>query len=42
VRYGDTLYSIAWRYGTTVWALTVANHLPNPNWIFAGQSLCIP
>jgi LysM repeat protein len=42
VRYGDTLYSIAWRYGTTVWALVVANHLPNPNWIFAGQSLCIP
>ncbi len=42
VRYGDTLYFIAWHYGTTVWAIVNANHLPNPNWIFAGQSLCIP
>jgi len=42
VRYGDTLSSIAWRYRTTVWTLAAANHLPNPNWIRAGQWLCIP
>lgn len=42
VRPGDTLYAIAFRYGTTVWALITANHIANPNWIFVGQSLCIP
>jgi len=42
VRYGDTLYAIAWRYGTTVAAIAAKNHLTNPNWIWAGQWLCIP
>ncbi|CAG0949268.1 putative cell wall hydrolase LytN [Anaerolineae bacterium] len=42
VRYGDTLYSIAWRFRTTVSAIATANNLPNPNWIWAGQWLCIP
>ncbi|MFQ5594244.1 MAG: LysM peptidoglycan-binding domain-containing protein [Anaerolineae bacterium] len=42
VRPGDTMYSIAARYGTTVWALAQANNLSNPNWIFAGQKLVIP
>ncbi len=42
VRYGDTLSLIAWRYRTTVWAIAVANNLPNPNWILAGRWLCIP
>ena len=42
VQYGDTLYNIAWRYRTTIWAIATANNLPNPNWIFAGQWLCIP
>ncbi|MBN1890677.1 MAG: LysM peptidoglycan-binding domain-containing protein [Thermoflexales bacterium] len=42
VRYGDTLYSIARRYGTTVWAIASANRIANPNLIFAGQRLCIP
>lgn len=39
VRYGDTLYSIAWRFGVTVWQLTQWNQLPNPNVIYAGMVL---
>ena len=42
VHYGDTLYSIAWRYRTTVQAIAAANNLYSPNWIWAGQWLCIP
>jgi putative chitinase len=42
VRYGETLTSIARRYGTTVWALAQLNHLANPNLIFAGQVLRVP
>lgn len=42
VRWGETLSQIAWRYGTTVWAITRANGLHNPNYIWAGQRLCIP
>ncbi|MFQ5340053.1 MAG: LysM peptidoglycan-binding domain-containing protein [Anaerolineae bacterium] len=42
VQPGDTMYSIAARYGTTVWAIAQANNLSNPNWIFAGQTLVIP
>jgi LysM repeat protein len=42
VRRGDTLFSIARRYGTTVWALQRANNLANPNCIYAGQRLWIP
>jgi len=42
VRPGDTLYSIARRFGTTHWAIAAANHLPNPNCIYAGQRLFIP
>jgi LysM repeat protein len=42
VQRGETLYSIARRYGTTVWAIAIANHLPNPNVIYAGQRLAIP
>jgi LysM repeat protein len=41
VRPGDTLYSIARRFGTTVWALRQANSLANPNYIYAGQRLWI-
>jgi LysM repeat protein len=36
------LSQIAWRYGTTVWAIAAANGLRNPNYIWAGQRLCIP
>lgn len=42
VQRGETLYSIARRYGTTYWAIAVANNLPNPNVIYAGQRLVIP
>jgi LysM repeat protein len=39
---GDTLYSIAARYGTTVEALLRANNLPNANFVYSGQRLLIP
>ncbi|MGC9467677.1 MAG: LysM peptidoglycan-binding domain-containing protein [Anaerolineae bacterium] len=42
VRWGDTLYSIARRYGVSVWSLTYYNYLPYPNRIYAGQALWIP
>jgi LysM repeat protein len=42
VRWGDTLYAIAWRFGVGYWELVAANNLANPNWIYAGQVLKIP
>jgi LysM repeat protein len=42
VKPGDTLFRIAMYYGTTVYAISAANGLANPNWIYAGQTLCIP
>ncbi len=42
VVWGDTLYSIAYRYHTTWQAIATANHLPNPNCIYAGMLLYIP
>jgi LysM repeat protein len=42
VRLGDTLFAIAVREGTTVYALQIANHLANPNAIYQGQVLIIP
>lgn len=42
VRPGDTLYGIAWQYGTTISALMQANGLSNPNYIYIGQTLVIP
>jgi LysM repeat protein len=42
VKAGDTLFSIALRYGTTVQVIQTANNLPNPNAIYAGQNLTIP
>ena len=42
VRYGETLYSIGRRYGVNAYAIARANHLPNPNCIYAGQVLRIP
>lgn len=42
VRAGDTLFSIALRYGTTVAAITAANNIVNPNAISVGQTLLIP
>jgi LysM repeat protein len=42
VQKGQTLYSIASWYGTSVWAISCANGLYNPNYIYAGQVLVIP
>lgn len=42
VRYGDTMSSIAARYGTNAWSLAHANGIYNLNWIYAGQQLNIP
>jgi LysM repeat protein len=39
---GDTLYSIAQRFGTTVAAIQRANGIVNPALIRAGQKLTIP
>lgn len=39
---GQTLYSIAANYGTSVWAISCANGIYNPNYIYAGQVLVIP
>ncbi|MFK0289953.1 GH25 family lysozyme [Streptomyces sp. NPDC090442] len=41
VRSGDTLSGIAARYGTTVAKLAAANHIANPDRIYAGQTLKI-
>lgn len=42
VRYGDTLGTIARRFGTTITAIAQANNIVNPNLIYAGQVLRIP
>jgi LysM repeat protein len=42
VRSGDTLYSIAVRYGTSTYALAAVNRLYNPNFIYSGMTLSVP
>lgn len=42
VQSGDTLFSIARRYGTTVGALADANQLEDPSRIYVGQQLMVP
>ncbi len=42
VRPGDYLALIAAQYGSTVYAITIANRLVNPSFIYAGQRLFIP
>lgn len=42
VAWGETLFSIARQYGTTVSALCAANGIADPSRIFAGQRLLIP
>jgi LysM repeat protein len=42
VRRGDNLTKIALAHRTTVWALTLANNLANPSFIWVGQRLVIP
>jgi len=42
VRKGDSVYTIAQRFGTTMQAIILANNLRNPDLIFPGQVLYIP
>ncbi len=42
VQKGDTLFSIARRFGVTVASIASANHLADPYVIKGGQKLCIP
>lgn len=42
VKRGDTLYSIAQRFGTTVKAIAAANDIADPTLIVTGQKLVIP
>jgi putative chitinase len=42
VQRGETLYRIALNYGVSRWAIIRANHIANPNRIYAGQRLVIP
>lgn len=42
VQRGDTLFSIARRFGWSASYLASVNHLYNPNQIYAGQVLLIP
>lgn len=42
VRWGDTLFSIARRFGANPWEIARANNLLYPNLIYAGQTLFIP
>ncbi|MCG7346002.1 glycosyl hydrolase family 18 protein [Sporosarcina sp. ACRSL] len=42
VRQGDTLWTIAQRYGVTVNQIVTANQLANPNALVVGQALVIP
>lgn len=42
VRYGDTLWSIARRYGGSPWVIAAINQIPNANLILVGETLCIP
>jgi len=42
VQPGENLYRIALRYGTTPWAIAVANGLNNIHYIYVGQRLRIP
>ncbi len=42
VQTGDTLSSIAARYGTSVQSVTQANNIVDPNTIYVGQRLTIP
>jgi hypothetical protein len=41
IQRGETLYSIARQYGTTVSYLQSVNNIGNPNRIYAGQRICV-
>ena len=42
VQRGETLFSIARRYGVGVWTIANFNGIINPNYIYVGQRLIIP
>ena len=42
VQPGESLWSIAMKYGTTPWKIAAANGIANINWIYAGRTLRIP
>jgi LysM repeat protein len=42
VRAGETLSKIATRYGTSISRLIALNHLTNPNFILAGETIRVP
>jgi LysM repeat protein len=42
VQAGETLLSIALRYGVSTWTIVQANGISNPNHIYVGQRLTIP
>jgi LysM repeat protein len=42
VQAGETLFSIASRYGVPTWVLTQVNNISNPSLLYAGQVLTIP
>lgn len=42
VRPGDTLFAIALRYNTSIYALSAVNGLYNPNFIYVGMVLHVP
>ncbi len=42
IRPGDTFYSLALRFNTTIAAIISANPLVDPNFLQAGQVICIP
>ncbi|MCA9943657.1 MAG: LysM peptidoglycan-binding domain-containing protein [Ardenticatenaceae bacterium] len=42
VRYGDNLINLGLWYGLSPYTIAEANHIYNLNYIYAGQTLCIP
>jgi len=42
IKPGDTFYSLAQRFGTTLAAIISANPLVNPSMLRIGQQICIP
>lgn len=42
IHFGDTMSSVAVRYGTSVWSLARLNGTQNPNLIYAGMAMRVP
>lgn len=42
IQSGDNLFRIAIQYGTSIYAIARVNGIPNPNWVWAGQSIVVP